>query len=144
MRKFTTTSVALAATVVLCASSAGDLRAQANTAGAVVQAAAKAMGGADKLKAIRNITLRGYGMYVYQNGAGRITGEADAPEKYIAANDMERIYDLEHNRLRISERRNNLFPFLGSNAHAWNQGVQGLDGDTLVTVQQGRPVRGST
>ena len=144
MRKVQTRVAAFAVTIVLCALSGGEVRGQANTAAGVVQAAATAMGGADRLKAVRNITLRGYGMYVYQNGAGRITGEPEAPEKYIAANDMERIYDLEHNRLRISERRNNLFPFLGIDAHAWNQQVQGLDGDTLVNVQQARAVRGAT
>ena len=125
MRKVQTRVAALAVTIVLCALSGGEFRGQANTAAAVVQAAAMAMGGADKLKAVRNITLRGYGMYVYQNGAGRITGEPEAPEKYIAANDMERIYDLEHNRLRISERRNNLFPFLGDRRPCLEPGGSG-------------------
>jgi len=144
VRKLQTKVPALVVAVLLCAFSGGDVRGQSNTAGAVVQAAATAMGGADKLRAIRNVTMTGYGQQVYQLGGGRITGEPEAPEKYIAVNEMVRVYDLEHQRMQIRERRNNLFPFLGANAHAWNQTIQGLDGDTLVNVQQGRAVRGPT
>lgn len=134
MRRFRGKAVALCVAVVVAAIAVREVKGQANTAQAVVQAAATAMGGADKLKAVRNVTLHGYGMAVYQNGAGRITGEPDAPEKFIAVNDMERIYDLQNNRAQFSERRNNLFPFLGFNAHAWNQNVQRPAADNIQVL----------
>src|SRR5689334_11637845 len=82
------------------------------SARAVIETAAKALGGIDKVLAVRNITLHGYGQYAYQMGGGRISAAPDAPEKYMAANDLTRVYDLEHDRFEIRERRNMLFPFL--------------------------------
>ena len=73
--------------VALAVSGRIPVQAQARTARQVVDAAAAALGGAEKLRAVRNITLVGYGQYAYQFGGGRITGEPTAPEKYIAAND---------------------------------------------------------
>jgi glyoxylase-like metal-dependent hydrolase (beta-lactamase superfamily II) len=111
------------------------------TPAAVTAAAAQAMGGADKLRSVRNITLAGYGQYAYQFGGGRITGEPDAPEKYIAANELTRIYDLENDRFQLSERRNMLFPFLGSGGHSWGLVMQRLDGEFAYDLRDGNPVR---
>ena len=72
--------------------------APAPTPASVTAAAAASLGGADKLRTVRNITLSGYGQYAYQFGGGRITGEAEAPEKYLAANELSRVYDLENDR----------------------------------------------
>src|SRR6185295_7355134 len=77
----------------------------------IVEQAAQALGGADRIRSIKNITLVGYGQYAYMFGGGRITGSPDAPEKYQAANDLRRVYDLEHRRFQQLERRNMLFPF---------------------------------
>src|SRR5262245_21717065 len=65
------------------------------TAREAIDAAAKALGGTDRIKAIRNLTLIGYAQYAYQNGGGNITALPGAPQKFIAANDYRRIYDLE-------------------------------------------------
>jgi glyoxylase-like metal-dependent hydrolase (beta-lactamase superfamily II) len=94
-----------------------------------VDRAAAALGGADRLRAIRTITLTGYGQYAYQFGGGRITGERSAPEKYIAANEARRVYDLRNNRFQLVERRNMLFPFLAPFGHSWAPVNQILDGD---------------
>ncbi len=83
----------------------------------MTEAAARAMGGIDKLRAIRNITVHGYGQYAYQIGGGRITGLPDAPEKYLQSNDLSRVYDLEHGRFQARERRVMLFPFLAPGGH---------------------------
>lgn len=56
------------------------------TAQEAIDAAAAALGGADRLRALRNITVMGYGQYAYQNGGGNITSLPDAPLKLIAAN----------------------------------------------------------
>ena len=62
------------------------------TARQAIEAAAAAMGGADRLRALRNITLVGYGQYAYQQGGGNITSLPTAPQKFIAANDLRRIH----------------------------------------------------
>src|SRR6266571_4656852 len=86
--------------------------AQAAAARTVVDDAAKALGGAEKIRSVRNIILHGYAQYAYQMGGGRISGSLDAPEKYMAANDLTRVYDLANGRFQMRERRNMLFPFL--------------------------------
>src|SRR5688572_1472550 len=117
------------------------VHAQAPSARQVVAAAAAALGGADKIQALRNITLTGYGQYAYQFGGGRITGEPTAPEKYLAANELRRVYDLEHNRFQLVERRNMLFPFLAPFGHSWAPVNQVLDGDLAYDMQGPKAVR---
>jgi glyoxylase-like metal-dependent hydrolase (beta-lactamase superfamily II) len=135
-------SLAVAAALALAAVQPGGVvQAQAGNARDLVNAAAKALGGAERIGAIRNITLHGYGQYAYQFGGGRITGEPDAPEKYIAANDLRRVYDLEHNRFRLAERRNMLFPFLGPFGHSWGLVTQTLDGDVAYDTTDGKVSR---
>ena len=56
------------------------------TARQAVEAAAAAMGGVERLRSLRNITLVGYGQDADQQGGGNITALADAPQKLIAAN----------------------------------------------------------
>ena len=43
------------------------------TARQAIEAAATAMGGVERLRALRNITLVGYGQYAYQQGGGMVT-----------------------------------------------------------------------
>jgi glyoxylase-like metal-dependent hydrolase (beta-lactamase superfamily II) len=133
----------LAAVSMLAAAiwSADLLNAQASTARDLVNAAAKALGGAERVNAVRNITLVGYGQYAYQFGGGRITGEPAAPEKYVAANELRRVYDLEHNRFQLVERRNMLFPFLAPFGHSWGLVTQVLDGDVAFDVNGERTAR---
>ena len=57
----------------------------------LIRQAAAALGGSELLEATRNITLVGYGQYAYMFGGGRISPSPDAPEKYIAANDLRRV-----------------------------------------------------
>jgi glyoxylase-like metal-dependent hydrolase (beta-lactamase superfamily II) len=130
-----------AAVASLVGESGGVVQAQAGSARGVVDAAAKALGGAERLRAIRSITLAGYGQYAYQFGGGRITGEPTAPEKYIAANELSRVYDLEHNRFRMVERRNMLFPFLAPFGHSWGLVTQTLDGDVAYDVNNEKVFR---
>ena len=117
------------------------VHAQAGTARGVVEAAAKALGGADRINAIRNVTLTGYGQYAYQFGGGRITGEPTAPEKYIAANELRRYYDLQNGRFRMMERRNMLFPFLAPFGHSWALVNQSLDGDLAYDISNEKAIR---
>jgi len=100
----------------------------------VVNRAATALGGAERVRSIKNITLAGYGQYAYMFGGGRITGSPDAPEKYQAANDLRRVYDLEHGRFQQLERRNMLFPFLAAFGHSFALNNLILDGDVAFDV----------
>jgi glyoxylase-like metal-dependent hydrolase (beta-lactamase superfamily II) len=113
----------------------------AGSARAVVMQAAEALGGANRVRSVRNITLAGYGQYAYMFGGGRITGSPDAPEKYIAANDLRRVYDLEHNSFQQLERRNMLFPFLAAFGHSFALNNLVLDGDIAFDINGDRAVR---
>jgi hypothetical protein len=108
-----------------------------------IDATAAALGGADRILALRNVTLIGYAQYAYQNGGGNITALPGAPQKFIAANDYRRIYDLEHGRMRHLERRNDLFPFANYGGHDFALQNQVLDGNVAYNVNaQGQAVRG--
>jgi len=106
------------------------------TARQAIEAAAAAMGGADRLRALRNVTLVGYGQYAYQQGGGNITSLPTAPQKFIAANELRRVYDVEHGRYRQQERRNDLFPFAAYGGHDFALQVQSLDGTTAFNLNE--------
>jgi glyoxylase-like metal-dependent hydrolase (beta-lactamase superfamily II) len=107
----------------------------------VVAQAAAALGGEARVRSVRNITLAGFGQYAYMFGGGRISGSPDAPEKYIAANDLRRIYDLEHGRFQQLERRNMLFPFLAAFGHGYALNNLVLDGDIAFDIMDDKAVR---
>jgi glyoxylase-like metal-dependent hydrolase (beta-lactamase superfamily II) len=113
------------------------------TAGQAINAAAAALGGADRIRALRNVTLIGYAQYAYQNGGGNISPLPGAPQKFIAANDYRRIYDLEHGRMYHQERRNDLFPFAIYGGHDFALQRQLLDGAVAYNLNaNGQATRG--
>jgi glyoxylase-like metal-dependent hydrolase (beta-lactamase superfamily II) len=136
-------------TIALFAMSAGAFCAMPATAHApgraetqVVIKAAEALGGLQRIQAIKNITLQGYGQYAYMFGGGNITASPDAPQKYIAANDLRRVYDLEHDRFQQLERRNMLFPFAAVFGHNYAPVNLVLDGDVAFeTAYDGKVKR---
>lgn len=105
-----------------------------STAGEAIDAAIAALGGAERLNAIRNITMVGYGHHAYQQGGGNISPLPNAPQKYIAANDLRRIYDLENKRYYQQERRNDLFPFAAYRGHDFALARQILDGSVAYAL----------
>jgi glyoxylase-like metal-dependent hydrolase (beta-lactamase superfamily II) len=118
-------------------------RVPGTTAKEAIEAAAAALGGAERILKLRNITLIGYAQYAYQNGGGNITALPGAPQKFIAANDYRRIYDLEHGRMRHLERRNDLFPFAAYGGHDFALQNQVLDGGVAYNVnEKGQAARG--
>lgn len=131
------------ATAVLIGIAFGAMQAQSppGSARMVVNEAAKALGGADHVRSVRNITLVGYGQYAYMFGGGRITASPDAPEKYQAANDLRRVYDVEHGRFQQLERRNMLFPFLAAFGHSFALNNLILDGDVAFDVMGEKATR---
>jgi hypothetical protein len=104
------------------------------TAREAIEAAAAALGGAQRLQNLRNITLVGYAQYAYQNGGGNISPLPGAPQKYIAANDYRRVYDVQNVRMLHQERRNDLFPFANYGGHSFALARQGLDAAQAYNV----------
>ncbi len=95
----------------------------------VITAAATAMGGADRIEALRSLRLLGYGHEAYQDGGSLITTEATAPEKMTNLTAYERVIDLTNDRTRVRARMYRSFIFA---ARAMMQGQpinQTLDGD---------------
>ena len=118
-------------------------RVPGTTATDVINAAAAALGGADRILALRNITLVRYAQYAYQNGGGNITALPGAPQKLIAANDYRRVYDLQNGRMRHQERRNDLVPFAAYGGHDFALQTQVLDGNVAYNVNdKGQALRG--
>jgi hypothetical protein len=122
-------SIAGAALVTASPAFAAPAPARAPAAERVVAQAAEALGGADKLRAVRNISMAGYGQWAWVMGAELISASPHAPQKLQAANDLRRVYDLEHDRFLASERAFLQFPFLASGAYAFPLKDQRLDGD---------------
>jgi len=121
--------------------SAAPAQAQPPAARTVIDQAAEALGGVARLRATKNITLAGYGQYAYMFGGGRIAAAPDAPQKYQAANDLRRVYDLEQGRFQQLERRNMLFPFLAAFGHSFAQNNLILDGDVAFDIDRGKAAR---
>ena len=101
---------------------------------AVLNDAAAALGGAERIRAVKNIKLVGYAQYAYQIGGGNIDGSPHAPQKYQAANDLTRVYDLQNNRWQATERRNFLFPFAAPFGHSFAPMNLILDGDIAYDI----------
>src|SRR6266567_4660005 len=77
----------------------------------LVTAAADALGGTDRVLAIKTLKIFGYGQLAYQNGGGNITASPDAPQKWVNINGSLRTIDLEHGRMRLQQRQVQDFVF---------------------------------
>ena len=96
-------------------------RAQERTAREVLESAAEAMGGLERLRSLDNVVYTGWGQYVYQSGGGFVTGDPNAPPKWQAAHDAQRSVDLRNRRALLQDRRSLLFPLASPVGHSWNR-----------------------
>ena len=96
--------------------------------------AANAMGGVDRLAAVRTLRLRGYGQEAYQDGGSKVTTEASAPEKMTNLAAYERVIDLANDRTRVEARIYRSFIFAGEAMMAGRPINQVLDGDVAYDV----------
>src|SRR5689334_12183482 len=118
--------------------------AQRATPAAFVARAAEALGGAARLRAIKTITVAGYGEAAYMNGGGNISASPDAPQKWISIPEYEKTVDLEHGRMRVRQRNHQNFVFAGLAGYlgAPNPAVALLDGDVAYNLAaNGRAAR---
>ena len=80
---------------------------------AVLEQAAEAMGGLDRLQELDNLVLTGFGQRLYYQGGGNITGDPKAPPKWQSLVDVQRSFDLRGERAVYQERWAQEFPFAG-------------------------------
>jgi hypothetical protein len=117
---------ALAAAPAPASAQASARPAQAET---LIQHSAEALGGAARLRALKNVTLYGYGQVAWVSGGEEISASPHVPIKYEALNDLRRVYDVEHDRFQMRERGYMLFPFLAANSYNYILVDRRLDGD---------------
>jgi glyoxylase-like metal-dependent hydrolase (beta-lactamase superfamily II) len=108
----------------------------------VVTSAAEALGGRDRILAIKSLTMFGYGQQAYQNGGGNITASPDAPQKWVNVNGLRRTIDFEHDRMRLQQQVFQDFVFAYARNMTGQRVDQVLAGDAAYNFDpQGRAVR---
>ena len=101
----------------------------------VINGAAEALGGKDRILSLKTIKIYGYGQQAYQNGGGNITASPDAPQKWINVIGLERTIDLEHGRMRLQQRLVQDFVFAyARNMNGDARVNQTLDGDIAYNI----------
>ena len=104
----------------------------------LVTRAADALGGRDRLLAVKTLQIFGYGELAYFNGGGNITGDPAAPQKWQKVLDYTRTIDLEHSRTRVQQRLKMDFEFASTVGQlGLNRTNESLDGDIAYNVGGG-------
>jgi glyoxylase-like metal-dependent hydrolase (beta-lactamase superfamily II) len=103
-----------------------------DTARALLESAAQAMGGRERLEALDNFVMTGFGQYLNQEGGSRVTGHPMAPAKWQAANAVERSFDLRNKRALNRDRRAFEFPFAARFGQSWSLGSQVQTGTAML------------
>jgi glyoxylase-like metal-dependent hydrolase (beta-lactamase superfamily II) len=104
----------------------------------VVTRAAEALGGRDRLMALKTLQIVGYGELAYFNGGGNISGDPDAPQKWQKVLDYTRTIDLEHGRTRVQQRLKMDFVFASTIGQlGLNRTNETLDGDVAYNIGGG-------
>ncbi|MGX3020967.1 hypothetical protein [Ursidibacter sp. B-7004-1] len=98
----------------------------------IVWQTAESMGGVEKIKSLSSLKLQGYGQYEYMWGGGAISPSVEAPKKWIAANDLNRLWDFEQDTFIQKERINMLFPFAAKFGHDFSPSIKVLDGHNIA------------
>ena len=131
MRKFQWILGLMAASVVLVEPCAAAESRQ-DAARRVIESAATAMGGRDRLQQLGNFTYTGFGQQVYQDGGGNTTGDREAPPKWRGIIDAQRSFDLRARRAVNQDRRSNQFPFAAPFGLSWNRTTTPQSGAELM------------
>jgi hypothetical protein len=106
---------------LLLAGFAGTALAQPPGAARLVESAAEAMGGLERLRSIDNFAFTGFGQQLYFEGGGNVTGDVNAPPKWRAVADAQRTFDLRGGRAVNQERLSFMFPFAAPFGHSWTR-----------------------
>jgi glyoxylase-like metal-dependent hydrolase (beta-lactamase superfamily II) len=104
----------------------------------LVTRAAEALGGRDRVMALKTLQIVGFGELAYMDGGGNITGDPAAPQKWQKVLDYRRIIDLEHGRTRVEQRVKMDFPFASTAGQlGLNRSSETLDGDVAYNIGGG-------
>jgi glyoxylase-like metal-dependent hydrolase (beta-lactamase superfamily II) len=104
----------------------------------LVTRAADALGGRDRVMALKTLQIVGYGELAYFNGGGNITGDPDAPQKWQKVLEYTRTIDLEHRRTRVQQRLKMDFVFASTVGQlGLNRTNETLDGDVAFNIGGG-------
>jgi glyoxylase-like metal-dependent hydrolase (beta-lactamase superfamily II) len=126
-------------TVATLATLAVGLAGQATAPGLQLAGrAADALGGRDRVAAVKTLQIVGYGELAYFNGGGNISGDPSAPQKWQKVLDYRRTIDLEHGRTRVQQRLKMDFVFASTVGQlGLNRTSETLDGDVAYNVGGG-------
>jgi glyoxylase-like metal-dependent hydrolase (beta-lactamase superfamily II) len=104
----------------------------------LVTRAAGALGGRDRVLAVKTLQIIGYGELAYFNGGGNITGDPAAPQKWQKVLEYTRTIDLEHWRTRVQQRLKMDFVFASTTGQlGLNRTNEALDGDVAYNIGGG-------
>src|SRR5688572_11103064 len=104
----------------------------------LVRRAADALGGRDRVLALKTLQIIGYGELAYFNGGGNITGDPDAPQKWQSVLEHTRTIDLENGRMRVQQRLKMNFEFASTAGQlGLNRSNETLDGDVAYNIGGG-------
>src|SRR5687767_5687352 len=104
----------------------------------LVRRAAEALGGRDRVLALKTLQIIGYGELAYFNGGGNITGDPDAPQKWQKVLEHTRTIDLENWRMRVQQRLKMDFQFASTAGQlGLNRSNETLDGDIAYNIGGG-------
>ena len=133
------TVVGFSAVVLTATAFAVSLIGQGTTAERqLVIRAADALGGRERLLAMRTLQIVGYGELAYFNGGGNITADPRAPQKWQKVLDYRRTIDLEHGRTRVEQRLKMDFVFASTVGQlGLNRTSETLDGDVAYNIGGG-------
>ena len=95
---------------LLCSRPRGARR-KRRAAREVLEQAAAAMGGLERLQSLDNLVMTGFGQYINQQGGSAPSPDPRAPYKWTVAHDAERFFDLRNGNALNRDRRGSLFPF---------------------------------
>ena len=104
----------------------------------LVTRAADALGGRDRVMAVKTLQIIGYGELAYFNGGGNISGDPAAPQKWQKVLEYTRTIDLEHWRTRVQQRLKMDFVFASTVGQlGLNRTNETLDGDVAYNIGGG-------
>ena len=104
----------------------------------LVTRSAAALGGRERVMALKTLQIVGYGELAYFDGGGNITGDPSAPQKWQKALDYRRTIDLEHGRTRVQQRLKMDFVFASTVGQlGLNRTNETLDGDVAYNIGGG-------
>jgi glyoxylase-like metal-dependent hydrolase (beta-lactamase superfamily II) len=113
--KLTSLFAGLTILVLACAPAHSQ---EAPQARALLEAAANAMGGRERIEQLDNLVMTGFGQRYNFNG--NTSSDPNSPPKWQAVAQSERYFDLAGDRALSRERASNMFPFAAPFGMSWD------------------------